>query len=121
MLETEREAKRLMSDPSSWSQGGIRRKAYRAMALTPEEESPRGKSSRKGKKKHVHKWGAWELLRTEWRYGYTFNPKTGSYRRNRSPAPLYVLERVCKKCGLRDQCRSGSKGGPVGGRRRYWL
>jgi len=53
MRPTERDAKRLMSDPSSWSQGGIRRRAFRQMQLTPDEEVPRGRPKRRG---HEHDW-----------------------------------------------------------------
>lgn len=123
MLNSEREAKNLIDaeDRSSWSARGRMHKAYRSMALTPDEEIPRHRRSRKDRKKHIHKWGPWSLLRTEWRYGYTFNPDTGNYRRNKTPDPLYILERVCKKCGHKDWARSPSKGGPVGNRYRYWL
>lgn len=117
MLESEREAKRLMSDPSSWSQGGIKKKAYRQMALTPEEEVPRHKASRKKKPKHVHKWGEWikvgETTRRPWVRG-----KSGNFKRGRE----YVMSkwvRTCKKCGHRDKGES-VLGGEIK-RSHYWL
>jgi len=104
MLDTEREAKRLMSDPSSWSQGGIKKKAYRAMALTPDEEVPRGRMKKARRKKHVHKWGEWTLLREEVQRVWWSRPRT---RRT-----VYTYSRSCKKCGLKDQARTTQKGNP---------
>jgi hypothetical protein len=118
MLDTEREAKGLMHDPSSWSQGGIRHKAYRAMQLTEEEEVPRHRSLRKGKKKHVHRWGPWNKLREERRRSLRW---TGRSYRQGSPYTVYVFTRSCKRCGLRDEGRSGTPSpGDIQGRYYYW-
>lgn len=112
MLDSEREAKRLMSDPSSWSQGGIKKKAYRQMGLTPEEEVPRHRSSRRKKAKHVHEWGEWikegETVRRRWTK--TFK---GSY------VKVVKWVRTCKKCGYRDKGKSTFGSGIKRGRY-YW-
>jgi hypothetical protein len=116
MLDTEREARGLVSDPSSWSQGGVKRKAYRAMALTPEEESHRHRASRKGKKKHVHEWGEWSeegrAERRPWVRGTSGDRKPGR------PYAVIKWVRVCKKCGYRDKGVS-TVGGSIE-TRRWW-
>ena len=118
MLETEREAKGLMSDPSSWSQGGIKRKAYRQMSLTEGEEVPRHRSRRGRKPKHVHKWGPWNRLCEETRHSLRW---TGKGYRAGSPYTVYVFTRSCKRCGLKDEGKSGtpSPGGIATGRYRF--
>jgi len=113
MLESEREAKRLMSDTSSYSQGTIKHKAYRQMALRPEEEVPKHRSSRKKKTKHVHKWGEWiqegKTIRRRWSTSY------------RSSITVFKWVRICKRCGHRDHGESTSSSGtPKRGRYWYW-
>jgi hypothetical protein len=96
MLNSEDAAKRLVPDPSSWSQGGIKRKAYRSMSLTPDEEVPRHRAFRKNKKKHVHKWGPWIME------GTYMKPVWGKkYRITYVEEKKYV--RICKKCGTREK------------------
>ena len=118
MLDTEREAKSLMSDPSSWSQGGIKAKAYRQMALREEEESPRHRRRRGGRPRHVHKWGPWNPLREERRRSLRW---TGKGYRSGSPYTVYTFVRACKRCGLKDEGYSTNPGGIDLRRRRYWL
>jgi hypothetical protein len=98
MKESEWEARKLIGD--DWSSWGARRrahKAYKQMALRPEEEVPRHRSPRKSKKKHVHKWGEWIVegiyLKTIW---------------HRTRSKIKYVEtpkrvRICKKCGHRDR------------------
>jgi hypothetical protein len=94
VLNTDREAKRLMSDPSSWSQGGVRRRAFRQMQLTPDEEVPRGRARRRKKQRHVHKWGEWKPVGQEIR-------RVG-WGKNAPRHTVYKWVRSCKKCGYRD-------------------
>lgn len=120
MLNTEREAKRLIDGEwSSWSARGRMHKAYRNMNLTPEEEVPRHRRCRKGRKRHVHKWGPWRLLRGEERRRWTRGPS--GYWRSRSKYTTYLHERACKKCGLKERGYASAPGGAVDGSGRWWL
>lgn len=47
---------RLKEDNSSWKSRGIQRRMYRQAPLVPDEETPRHKSVKRKKKKHVHDW-----------------------------------------------------------------
>ena len=111
MLDSEKEAKKLVSDPSSWSKRRIMKKAYNAMALTPDEEVPRHRSPRKKKKKHFHKWGEWTLVGKETRSNW-FGKK--------SPYTVYNWVRVCKKCGCRDIAMSTTEKPTQSMRRWIW-
>lgn len=108
MLESEREAKRLQPDPSSWSQRRLKQKAYRSMALRPEEEVPPHKSRKK--KKHVHKWGAWKEEGRETRRNWV-RGSSGNYKRGH-PYVAVKWVRVCKGCGYREPGISRI-GGPI--------
>ena len=111
MLDSEKEARKLVSDPSSWSKRRIMKKAYRAMALTPDEEVPRHRSPRKNKKKHVHKWGEWSLVGKEIR-----RPWYGK----RIPFTVYKWVRLCKRCGHRDNAVSTTEKPTQNMRRWIW-
>lgn len=113
MLNTEDEARRLVKDDwSSWSARGVVRKAFRNMPLTPEEEVPRHRSSRKRKPKHVHKWGEWikigEEVRRSWK------------RPRRDYFTVVKWVRTCKKCGHRDKGESTIGGEVKSGRYYYY-
>ena len=97
MLESEREARRSMSDTGSWSQRAIARRVYRSMVLTPDEEVPKHQSSRRKRKKHVHKWGEWI------REGEEVRPSWGKPRHR---VTIVKWVRQCKKCGYRDKGES---------------
>ncbi len=111
MLDSEKEARKLVSDPSSWSKRRIMKKAYGAMALTPDEEVPRHRKSRKNKKKHVHKWGEWTLVGKELRR---------SWWKKIKPFTVYKWSRSCKKCGYKDRAMSTTEKPTQNMRRWIW-
>lgn len=45
---------RLKKDSTSWKSRSIVRRDYRHTPLTPDEEAPRHRKTKKGKKKHEH-------------------------------------------------------------------
>ncbi len=117
MLDSEKEAKKLVSDPSSWSKRRIMKKAYNAMALTPDEEVPRHRKSRKNKKKHVHKWGEWTLIGKEKRYPFY---GTLWFGKKKVPYTVYKWVRACKKCGYKDRAMSTTEKPTQNMRRWIW-
>lgn len=100
MIESTRKAaRRLNPDPSSWSKRKIEHRAYRQIPLLPEEEAPPHRRSRKKRKRHVHKWGPWILLREELRYNWWLKKRERNVR-------VYFHESTCERCGLKMQRRS---------------
>jgi len=97
---SDREAKALKSDPSSWSQDGIARRAYRQMPLAPEEEVPR-RGARRRRKKHVHRWGEPVVLREEVRRVWG---RSWAHTGHRA---VKIRQRTCKRCGQKETDRFG--------------
>lgn len=92
MLNSEDEAFRLSGeDRGSWSARGRAKKAYRSMPALPDEEVPKHRSKRKHKKRHVHKWTEWKLLREEKRWRWWVKP--------RKLQSIYWHQRRCERCG----------------------